>query len=64
MDLFGESSRDSEGDISMTDDDRDAVNAALSTQEYEELSPTRIPRSQWIPGYRERAPRSSVQVSP
>ena len=64
MDLFGEASSDSKGAVSVTDDDSDAVNAVLSPQEYEELSPTKIPRSQWIPGYRERVPRSSVQVSP
>ena len=35
----------------MTEEDRDAVKAVLSPQMYEKLSPPKIPRSQWIPGY-------------
>ena len=44
----------------MTDEDRDAVNVVLSLELYEGILPTKIPRSQWNSGYRERAPRSSV----
>ena len=64
MDLFNEAASDSEGATRMTYEARDAVNAVLSLQKYEDLSPTKIPRSQWIPGYRERVTWSSVQVSP
>ena len=64
VDLFGEASSNSEGAISVTVKDIDAVNAVLSPKEYDELSPTKIPRSQYLPAYRERVSRSKTQVSP
>ena len=38
VDLFGEAACDSEGAISVTDEDCDAVNAVLSPQEYENFN--------------------------
>ena len=45
----------------MTYEAREAVRDVLSPQEYEDLLPTKLPRSQYIHGYRERVPQSSVQ---
>ena len=64
VDLFGEASSDSEGAISLSDSPRAPVNSMLSLADYDSLPPTKISRDQWIPGYRDRVPRSSVQVSP
>ena len=46
MSLFDEASSVIEGAISVPDEDRNVVSDVLSPQEYEELLPTKIPRSQ------------------
>jgi hypothetical protein len=64
VDLFGEASSDSGGEISVSDECRDPVNSLMSVAEYDDLARTKVSRDQWIPGYRERVPHSSAQVSP
>uniref|UniRef100_A0AAV1U6X4 Uncharacterized protein n=1 Tax=Peronospora matthiolae TaxID=2874970 RepID=A0AAV1U6X4_9STRA len=59
-DLFGEASSDSDGAISLFD----SLNPMLSQAGYDSLPPTNVSRDQWIPGYRDRVPRSFAQVSP
>uniref|UniRef100_A0AAV1V1D7 Shugoshin C-terminal domain-containing protein n=1 Tax=Peronospora matthiolae TaxID=2874970 RepID=A0AAV1V1D7_9STRA len=61
-DLFGEASSSSEGPISVTEDVRAPANNRLSLTEYKDLSKSKVPRDQWIPGYHCRVPKSSVQV--
>ena len=48
----------------MTSDARDAENALLSPAEYDRLSPTRVHRAVWFPGYRDRVPWSHQHVHP
>ena len=40
------------------------MNSLLSVAEYDNLARTKVSRDHWIPGYRERVPHSSAQVSP
>uniref|UniRef100_A0AAV1U5G8 Uncharacterized protein n=1 Tax=Peronospora matthiolae TaxID=2874970 RepID=A0AAV1U5G8_9STRA len=63
-DLFGEASSDSDGAISLFNSPRDHVNPMLSLTDYDSLPPIKVSRNQWIPGYRDRVPRSYTQVSP
>ena len=44
--------------------DREDVNDLLAPSQYAAMPTTRVPRDQWIPGYRCRVPRSTVQLSP
>ena len=53
---FGEASSDSDGSVSMTIDVQEAENALLSPDEYDRLTPTRIPHDQYFTGYRDRVP--------
>jgi hypothetical protein len=62
--MFGEASSSSDGAISMAEEARAPVNTLLSSAEYDALPQTKVPRDQWIPGYRCRVPKSSIQVSP
>ena len=62
VDLFGEASSDADGSVSMTDDARDAKNTLISPAEYDRFAPTRVPRAQWFPGYRDRIPWSHLHV--
>lgn len=64
VDMFGEASSSSDGAISMAEEARAPVNTLLSSAEYDALPQTKVPRDQWIPGYRCRVPKSSIQVSP
>ena len=64
VDLFVEASSDSDGSISIPSDVREAENALLPPAEYYRSAPTRVPRDQWFTGYRDRVPRSHIQVHP
>ena len=62
VDLFVEASRVSEGSLSLPSDARETENDLLPEAKYARLAPTRVPRDQWFPGYRDRVPLSQVQV--
>ena len=62
-DLFGEASSDSYGAISLSHAPRASVNPVLLPADYGSLPPIKVPRDQWIPGHRDRVPRSSAHVS-
>ena len=64
VDLFGEASSDFECSISISSDAKDSVNTLLTPAKYAALPGTKIPRDQWISGYRDQAPRSYNQFSP
>uniref|UniRef100_A0AAV1U8Q9 Uncharacterized protein n=1 Tax=Peronospora matthiolae TaxID=2874970 RepID=A0AAV1U8Q9_9STRA len=64
VDVFGETSIDSEGSVSMTCSPQDAENTVLPPAEYDRLAPTWGPRAEWLFGYRDRVPWSHSQVHP
>ena len=63
-DLFGEPSSDSDGKIIVSSDIRKDINQLLTPAQYADLTDLQKSRDVWIPGYRERKPRSSTQVAP
>ena len=64
VDIFIEASSYSNGSVSMTGSPRYAENAVLPPAEYDRLAPTRVPRAEWFPGYRDRVPWSHPHVHP
>ena len=63
-DLFGGASSDSDGTLSVKSDTCQPCNKLLTPVAYAALPDTTVPRDQWIPGYRDRVPRSTPAVAP
>ena len=63
-DLFGEPSSDSDGSLSINSEPRDSCNRLLTVNKFSALPPTTVPRDKWIPGYRNRIPRSATETIP
>ena len=63
-DLFGGASSDSDGTLSVKSDTCQPCHKLLTPVAYAALPDTTVPRDQWIPGYRDRVPRSTPAVAP
>ena len=64
VDLFGEPSSDSDGSLSISSEPRNSCNDLLTVNKFSALPPTTVPRDKWIPGYRNRIPRSATETIP
>ena len=64
LDPPGEVSSDSEGALSFTDSSRAPVNLLLPPSDYVDLPRVKSDRAEWVPGYRGRVTRYSIQVAP
>ena len=63
-DIFGESSNDSDGALSINSEPRNTCNQLQTTEEFLALPDTTVSRDRWIPGYRDRVLRSSSDTIP
>ena len=62
--MVGEPSSDFDGTLSLSGDPRSPYKSLLTSEEILALPDTTVPRDRWIPEYRDRVPRSAVDVSP